>query len=81
MNEDTLLQLFKDAARDIALREFKSLSWDNKIDSLGIDSVALFEIFGQLEEELDLEFDEDKLKNIRTLADLRNLISQSIEIT
>lgn len=77
MNEDTLLELFQDAARDIAQREFKSLSWDTQIKTLGIDSVALFEIFGQLEEDLDLEFEDDELKNIRTLADLRDLISQS----
>lgn len=77
MNEDTLLELFQDAARDIAQREFKSLSWDTQIKTLGIDSVALFEIFGQLEEDLDLEFEDDELKNIRTLSDLRDLISQS----
>ncbi len=76
MNEDTLLELFKDAARDIAQKEFKSLSWETRIETLGIDSVALFEIFGQLEEDLDLEFDDNELKNIRTLSDLRALISQ-----
>ncbi|GEM_PF-4314048 len=76
MNEENLLSIFQEAALDIAQKDFSDLSWDTKIEALGIDSVALFEIFGHLEEELDLEFEDDDLKTIRTLADLRELISK-----
>ena len=71
-----LLSLFQEAASEIAQKEFTSLDWDTRIDTLGIDSVALYEIFGYLEEELDLELDDDELKQVRTLADLRELVSK-----
>lgn len=75
-NSDNFLSLFKEAAREIAQKEFTFLDWETRIDALGIDSVSLYEIFGYLEEELDLELDDEDLKNVRTLSDLRQLVIQ-----
>lgn len=72
--ESSLLALFKEAAWEIDQRKFNELSLDTKINALGIDSVALYEIFGYVEEELDLELPDEELASVKTLGDLSSLV-------
>lgn len=74
-NQETLIQLFQEAAKEIGHHEFSDLSLKTEIAELGIDSVELLEIFGYVEEELDIELSDDELSGIRTLQDLSTIIS------
>jgi len=73
-DEKEMIALFKEAAWQVDQREFEELSLDTHISDLGIDSVAMLEIFGYVEEELDLHLPDEKLSGIETLGDLSRLI-------
>ena len=75
-NDASLLALFKEAAWEIDQRKFETIDLDTKINALGIDSVALYEIFGYVEEELDLELPDEALANVKTLRDLSTLVTE-----
>ena len=75
-DENELLELFEQAAWEVDQREFEALSLDTKISDLGVDSVALLEIFGYVEEELDIYLPQEDLAEVKTLRDLSTLIAQ-----
>lgn len=75
-SEAELIKLFKRAAWEIDQREFDDIDPGTKIADLGIDSVALLEIFGEIEDELDVHLPDDELANVTTLRDLTRLISE-----
>lgn len=72
--DEELLSLFAEAAWEVDQREFEGLSLDTRIAELGVDSVALLEIFGFVEEELDVYLPQEDLAQVKTLRDLSALI-------
>lgn len=76
-SKEQLLTLFKEAAWEVDQREFESLSLDTEIAELGVDSVALLEIFGYVEEELDVYLAQEDLAQVKTLGDLGDLIARA----
>jgi acyl carrier protein len=48
---------------------------DKPIASLGIDSVAMLEVIGYLEEALEMHLPEDRLQRVQTLGDLADVIA------
>jgi acyl carrier protein len=77
MQSEELLDLFREAAWEVDQREFDSLSMKTKIADLGVDSVALLEIFGFVEEELDIYLAQEDLAEVKTLGDLSELIARA----
>jgi acyl carrier protein len=77
LQSEELLSLFKEAAWEVDQREFDSLSMNTKISELGVDSVALLEIFGFVEEELDIYLPQEDLAEVKTLGDLSALIARA----
>ena len=73
-DDASLITLFKEAAWEIDQREFDDVDLDTPIAELGIDSVALFEIFGYVEEELEVYLPDDQLGEVKTLRDLGALV-------
>ena len=45
---------------------------------LGLDSIDALDMIGMLEEKLNIEIDEEKIKNIRTVKDVVDYISSII---
>lgn len=74
-NMDELITLFADAALEIGQHRFEGLKSTTQIAELGIDSVELLEIFGYVEEELDIELSDEDLQGITSLQDLGDLIT------
>ncbi len=75
-NEQELIELFKRAAWEVDQREFDTIAPSTKIADLGIDSVALLEIFGEIEDELGVHLPDDELAKLVTLRDLTSLIGE-----
>jgi len=75
-SDSELLELFREAAYQVDQRELDGLSLDTRITDLGVDSVALLEIFGYVEEELDVYLPQEELAQVRTLRDLGTLIAR-----
>lgn len=75
MSDEELLALFREAAWEVDQREFGDLSMNTKIADLGVSSVALLEVFGFVEEELDIYLAQEDLAQVKTLGDLSKLIA------
>ncbi len=75
-SDQELLSLFAEAAWEVDQREFEDLSLDTRISDLGVDSVALLEIFGYVEEELDVYLPQEDLAQVKTLRDLGALLTR-----
>jgi acyl carrier protein len=75
MDEQELLALFERAAWEIDQRKFDDIDASTRVADLGIDSVALLEIFGEIEDELDIHLPDEELAEVTTLGDLLDLIA------
>ena len=51
----------------------------DKIESLNLDSLAMLEIIGLLEERAGKEVDEDDLADLQTFADLLRIVNEAEE--
>lgn len=71
-----IIELFKKAAWEVDRKEFETLDLDAKISELGIDSVAMLEVIGYLEEELDVHLPDEKIARVQNLRDLTTLIAE-----
>lgn len=76
MADDDLLKLFREAAWEVDQREFDGLTMQTRISDLGVSSVALLEIFGYVEEELDIYLAQEDLTQVKTMGDLGKLIGR-----
>ncbi|HVZ32767.1 MAG TPA: acyl carrier protein [Polyangiaceae bacterium] len=70
----TLLQLFRDLAGEIAERDFSFVQEDQAIAELGIDSLAMLELVGTLERQLSVRVPDEKLVGLGTVRELLELV-------
>jgi len=71
-----IVSLFAKAAFEVNGKTFDNLRADDAIASLGMDSVALMELIGLLEEQFHLRLPDEALAQVQTLADLGALIQR-----
>jgi acyl carrier protein len=75
-NTAEILALFKAAVWEIDQKRLDELTADDAISSLGIDSVAMLEIIGYLEDELDIHLSDESLAKVETVGDLAAVIAR-----
>ena len=68
-NKD-VLAMFKTVAKRIDKKSFDDVTRDSVITDLGIDSLSMMQIVGELETELDLQIPDEDLVEIVTVGDL-----------
>lgn len=76
MNREQLINLFREKATEIAEKDFSSLSEESVIADLGIDSLGMLELVGEMERELDVKIPDDELVGIQTVKQLVSLIEK-----
>lgn len=77
MTDDQIIELIQNALCQAAPKkaaDFANLTMDKKLDSLGLDSIAVMEMVGFVEEHLDVTFNDEELTDIEHISDLANLI-------
>lgn len=77
MNDAEILDLLKKALLEVApdrASEFNDVQMSNTIEDLQLDSIALMEMVGFLEDTLDATFPDEALPTVNTLADLGTLV-------
>lgn len=74
--DPAVIDLFAKAIWEVDQKKFDDLGMDKEIATLGIDSVAMLEVIGFLEEQLELHLPEEKLQQVRTLGDLADVIAE-----
>jgi len=68
-NQD-LLALFKGVASRVDKRAFDQITTESVITELGIDSLSMMQIVGEMETELGVMIPDEDLVEIRTVGDL-----------
>lgn len=76
MNREQLINLFREKATEIAEKDFSGLSEKSVIADLGIDSLGMLELVGEMERELDVKIPDDELVGIQTVEQLVTLIEK-----
>ena len=76
MTRQALLELFERAAAQITERELSGLAENTTISALGIDSLGLLELVGEMERALGLHLPDDQLVGLATVRDLLDLVER-----
>ncbi len=76
MTRKGMVQLFGSAASRITQREVVDLDESTEIWSLGLDSLGMFELVGELERQLGVRQPDHQLVGLRTVRDLLNVVEQ-----
>ena len=66
-------------AEQMSISEDEITMESSFVDDLGADSLDLFQIISELEEEYDMEFDNEQTENIKTVGDAVNYIKAATD--
>ena len=73
-----MLQMFKVVASRVDKREFPNVTHTSIITDLGIDSLSMMQIVGEMETELDLQIPDEDLVEIVTVGDLCSKVERRL---
>ena len=73
-----VLSMFKQVAARVDKREFPHVTRDSVITELGIDSLSMMQIVGELETELGVMIPDEDLVEITTVGDLCSKVEQRL---
>ena len=76
MTRIELIGLFEKTATEIAERDIKGLSELTEIATLGIDSLGILELVGEMEKQLNIQLPDDQLVGLTTIRDLIDLVEK-----
>lgn len=74
MKNQELLQMFKTVAARVDKREFPNVTKESVITELGIDSLSMMQIVGEMETELGVMIPDEDLVELVTVGDLCNKV-------
>ncbi len=74
-----LLSMFKLVAARVDKREFNNVTKDSVITELGIDSLSMMQIVGEMETELGVMIPDEDLVELITVGDLVKKIEARLE--
>ena len=79
MNSQDLIALFKQVAKEVDKRDFPELTGDSVISDLGIDSLSMMQIVGEMELKLDIMIPDEDLVELVTVKDLLAVVERRME--
>jgi len=79
--QQDLIALFKEVATEVDKREFRDVTGDSVITDLGIDSLSMMQIVGEMELRLNIMIPDEDLVELVTVADLLKVVQHRVEGT
>jgi len=76
MERAKLLEMFRTMASEIAEKDFHHVQEDAVIAEIGMDSLGMLELVGEMEKELGVQIPDDQLVGIQTVRQLLDLVEQ-----
>ena len=70
-----MLEAFRAIVRDIAEQELPTFDTDTAIVDLGVESLAMYEVVGELERRYGVRFTDGELVAARTVGDLLTVVA------
>jgi acyl carrier protein len=81
MDQKQLLEMFKTVASRVDRREFPDVTMTSVITDLGIDSLSMMQIVGEMETELGIMIPDEDLVELNTVGDLCKKVGERLEAT
>ncbi len=76
MDRAKLLEMFRSKATEVAEKDFSALREESVIADMGVDSLAMLEVVGEMERELSVQIPDDQLVGIETVKQLLDLVER-----
>jgi len=76
MTRPDLIQIFQKMASEIAEKDFSNVKEEATIASLGIDSLGMLELVGEMERQLSVQIPDEQLVGIQTVKQLLDLVEK-----
>ncbi len=76
MDRAQLLEMFRSKATEVAEKDFSALREESVIADMGVDSLAMLEVVGEMERELKVQIPDDQLVGIETVRQLLDLVER-----
>jgi acyl carrier protein len=80
MTDRDVLSMFKTVAARVDKRAFPKVTRDSVITELGIDSLSMMQIVGELETELGVMIPDEDLVELRTVGDLCSKVEKRLPV-
>jgi acyl carrier protein len=77
--QQDLILLFKQVATEVDKREFRDVTGESVITDLGIDSLSMMQIVGEMELRLSIMIPDEDLVELVTVADLVKVVLHRLE--
>ena len=78
-NQTNLIEMFKMVAARVDKREFPNVTSRSVITELGIDSLSMMQIVGEMETELGVMIPDEDLVELVTVGDLCKKVGERLE--
>lgn len=78
MDRAQLIDMFTRTASEVAEKEFSALTEETIIADMGVDSLAMLEVVGEMERELSISIPDDSLVGIETVAQLLDVVEKRL---
>jgi acyl carrier protein len=76
--QQDLIAMFKQVATEVDKREFRDVTGESIITELGIDSLAMMQIVGEMELRLNIMIPDEVLVELVTVADLVKVVERRL---
>lgn len=80
MDRAQLLEMFTKTASEVAEKEFSAIEETTVIADMGVDSLAMLEVVGEMERSLSIQIPDDSLVGIETVAQLLDVVEKRIDV-
>ncbi|HVY44314.1 MAG TPA: phosphopantetheine-binding protein [Minicystis sp.] len=81
MDQKNLLEMFKAVAQRVDKKELSHVTRESVITELGIDSLSMMQIVGEMETELGVMIPDEDLVELVTVGDLCDKVGQRLGAT
>ena len=79
--QQDLIAMFKQVATEVDKREFRDVTGESIITELGIDSLSMMQIVGEMELRLNIMIPDEDLVELVTVADLVKVVERRLGST
>jgi acyl carrier protein len=76
--QQDLLALFRQVAQSVDKKKFDQIALEAEIGSLGIDSLSMMQIVGEMEQKLDIMIPDEDLVQLKTVGDLLRVVEKRL---
>jgi acyl carrier protein len=76
--QQDLIVMFKQVATEVDKREFRDVTGESIITDLGIDSLSMMQIVGEMELRLNIMIPDEDLVELVTVADLVKVVERRL---